>query len=191
MTDIITTTTDKAGRTNVYKVGCKSILENRRFEFAEKPYGCINFYFRYFKYDDKSPLDTLAKCNSHHERAVTVVMDSDGLTRAYDAEGFLLYESIDRGTKSIFQDSTIAKPASNKDDAFEKALTSAFTVGAAVAATGALVAVGLPAFVAAAATAGATTLVGVSSYHREDGTYVRAHNRTQPDGWEGNNFSAA
>ena len=76
-------------------------------------------------------------------------------------------------------------------------LVAGVTAVAAVAAVGALATVGVPTAVAAGAVAatsvalsGNDDFVDVDGYYREDGTYVRGHNRTQPDGWEGNNFSS-
>ena len=66
------------------------------------------------------------------------------------------------------------------------------TVGLAVAgATGftAITAIGCPPPLAAGALATVRSLVNVDGYYRDDGTYVRGHNRTSPDEHEWNNFS--
>lgn len=76
----------------------------------------------------------------------------------------------------------------------DKCAKAAATAGIAVATVGVAVAAGCPAAAAAAGTAFVATamqpdLVDVEGYHRDDGTWVRSHSRTHPDGWEGNNFS--
>ena len=63
--------------------------------------------------------------------------------------------------------------------------TAAATAAAFTAAT----TVGVPAVAAAACCAAVKPLVDVDGYYRQDGTYVRGHNRTWPDCTEANNFS--
>ena len=74
----------------------------------------------------------------------------------------------------------------------KRAVRTVTTVGAAVAGVAgftALTAVGCPPPLAAGALATVRSLVNVDGYYRDDGTYVRGHNRTSPDEHEWNNFS--
>ena len=70
-----------------------------------------------------------------------------------------------------------------------RVIAAASTAVAGAAGFAALTAVGCPPPLAAGALATARSLVNVDGYYRDDGTYVRGHNRTQPDEHEWNNFS--
>ena len=70
-----------------------------------------------------------------------------------------------------------------------RVVAAASTAVAGAAGFAALTAVGCPPPLAAGALATARSLVNVDGYYRDDGTYVRGHNRTQPDEHEWNNFS--
>ena len=72
-------------------------------------------------------------------------------------------------------------------------LSTIKAIGSAVAgatAFAALTSVGVPPVISAGVCAAARPLVEVDGYYRDDGTYVRGHNRTHPDCIEANNFSA-
>jgi len=69
-------------------------------------------------------------------------------------------------------------------------ITSIASAVAGAAAFSALTSVGVPPVVTAGCLAASRPLVGVDGYYRDDGTYVRGHNRTHPDCIEANNFSA-
>lgn len=69
-------------------------------------------------------------------------------------------------------------------------ITSISSAVAGAAAFSALTSVGVPPAVTAGCIAASRPLVGVDGYYRDDGTYVRGHNRTHPDCIEANNFSA-
>ena len=75
----------------------------------------------------------------------------------------------------------------SKEVAYITSIASAVTGAAAFAA---LTSVGVPPVVTAGCLAASRPLVGVDGYYRDDGTYVRGHNRTHPDCIEANNFSA-
>ncbi len=66
------------------------------------------------------------------------------------------------------------------------AVTTAAVTAAAVSTA---VTAGVPVAVAAGCAAAVKPLVDVDGYYRQDGTYVRGHNRTWPDCTEANNFS--
>ena len=68
-------------------------------------------------------------------------------------------------------------------------VVAASTAVAGAAGFAALTAVGCPPPLAAGALATVRSLVNVDGYYRDDGTYVRGHNRTSPDEHEWNNFS--
>ena len=68
-----------------------------------------------------------------------------------------------------------------------KAVASAVAGASAFAA---LTSVGVPPVISAGVCAAARPLVNVDGYYRDNGTYVRGHNRTHPDCIEANNFSA-
>ena len=91
------------------------------------------------------------------------------------------------------QDGTVQESLSDITDTVNTIQTVATAAATAVGtslAVGALTAAGAPVAVAAACAASANALVSVNGYYRDDGTYVRGHNRTHPDCIEANNFSA-
>ena len=97
------------------------------------------------------------------------------------------------GTVTYEDDGTVQESLTDITDTVNTIKTVATAAATAVGtslAVGALTAAGAPVAVAAACAATANALVSVNGYYREDGTYVRGHNRTHPDCIEANNFSA-
>ena len=105
----------------------------------------------------------------------------------------LLYDRLDGQHVSGIQQSdgtldvTPTDPKHFKRAGHVVAVASTAVAGAAGFA--ALTAVGCPPPLAAGALATVRSLVNVDGYYRDDGTYVRGHNRTSPDEHEWNNFS--